>query len=36
MNNAKKDERTAISRDSLLAVAPEHSEDSWQVPRVVK
>ena len=26
----------AFSRDSLLEGAPEHSEDSWIVPRLVK
>ncbi|MBQ1946988.1 MAG: Asp-tRNA(Asn)/Glu-tRNA(Gln) amidotransferase subunit GatC [Clostridia bacterium] len=25
-----------FSRESLLAGAPEHTEDSWQVPRLVK
>ena len=25
-----------FSRDSLLEGAPEHTEDSWQVPRLVK
>ena len=25
-----------FSRESLLAGAPEHSEDSWEVPRLVK
>ncbi len=25
-----------FSRDDLLKGAPEHSEDSWQVPRLVK
>lgn len=28
--------KQTFSRDSLLKGAPEHTEDSWQVPRLVK
>ena len=36
-NVLREDERRQpFSRESLLAGAPERSEDSWQVPRLVK
>jgi aspartyl/glutamyl-tRNA(Asn/Gln) amidotransferase C subunit len=36
-NVLREDERDQkFSRESLLAGAPERSEDSWQVPRLVK
>ena len=37
VNVLREDERRQpFSRESLLAGAPERSEDSWQVPRLVK
>ena len=38
MTNILREDRRiqAFSRESLLSGAPEHTEDSWQVPRLVK
>ena len=38
MTNVFRDDlrRQVFSREQLLACAPEHSEDSWIVPRLVK
>ena len=37
VNVLREDKRIQeFSRESLLSGAPEHTEDSWQVPRLVK